>query len=63
MGLLELLKAVQDVVGHDNVRWDVKEGEIRLWTGLTMRNEDGTVNADGLLRQTAATVALEKMGD
>lgn len=63
MDLTELLSAMKDVVGHGNVRWDAKDGEIRIYTGLTLRLEDGTVDPTLTLRQTADTVALETMGD
>lgn len=62
MGLLELLDSVKEIVGHTNVRWDVKEGEVRIWTGLTMRDESGTVDSDNL-RRNAATLAITEMGN
>lgn len=67
MGLLELLEAVKEVVGHSNVRWDTdrETGEIRLYTGLTGRDSAGKVRAELFenLRQTDATVALTEMGN
>lgn len=64
MGLLELLQEVKKAVGHGWVRWDTDpNGEIRIYTGLTARDESDKVMPELFvnLRQTEATKAFMEM--